>query len=72
MAKKKATTESQVKLHAKELNETRQFGVEHANRIFKMKNHGWELNDTNYELKDGIITKRTNTKAQGAEEQGAN
>lgn len=68
MAKKKPT-ESQVKLHAKELNETRPFGIEHAQRILNIKNPGWELNDTNYELKDGIITKRVTTKAQGAEEQ---
>ena len=72
MAKKKASAESQVKLYAKELDETRPFGIEHAQRILKVKNPGWELNDTKYELKDGIITKRTNTEAQRAEEQGAN
>lgn len=70
MAKgKKKSNESTVKLYSAELDETRAHSIEHANRIFSYKhNHGWELKDTNYELKNGIITKRDHTQAQGAEE----
>lgn len=69
MDKKKVSNESKVKLYSKELDETREHGIEHANRIFAYKHkHGWELKDNNYELKDGIITKRNTTQAQRAEE----
>lgn len=63
---------TEVNLYSKELDEDRLHDVEHAQRIFDYPfNHGWELKDKNFELnKDGIITKRANTKAQGAEEQG--
>lgn len=71
MAKETVSNESKVKLYSAELDETREHGIEHANRIFKYKHaHGWELKDDNYELnKNGIITKRDTKKAQGAGEQ---
>lgn len=45
-----------------------EFTADHAERILRMKNSGWHLpEESDYELKDGIITRRDKGKGRKAE-----
>ena len=41
----------------------REFDIDHAERILRMKNSGWQLpKDSEYEYKDGTINRRNQKK----------
>lgn len=65
-----ATTK--VKLYSKELDETREHSLEHANNIFAYKfDHGWELKDEKFTLNEhGIIVQRSSGKGNKSDKPG--
>lgn len=54
--------ETKVTLYSKQLDESREFGITHAQKIVESKNAGlgdWEVKDENFTEKDGTIKQRS-------------
>lgn len=51
-----------VTLKAKDVkSRTKQFGIDHANKILKLSNSQWELNDDNFEWNGTELAKKGKT-----------